>query len=54
MFTIYEYKCYNETCTCIKQLYFESDYTGAKFYYQTPFISSSELCSRISSADSQK
>ena len=26
---------------------FESDYTGAKFYYQMPFISSSELCSRI-------
>ena len=25
----------------------ESDYTGAKFYYQMPFISSSELCSRI-------
>ena len=25
----------------------ESDYTGAKFYYQVPFISSSELCSRI-------
>ena len=26
---------------------YESDYTGAKFYYQMPFISSSELCSRI-------
>ena len=25
----------------------ESDYTGAKFHYQMPFISSSELCSRI-------
>ena len=25
----------------------ESDYTGAKFYYQMPFFSSSELCSRI-------
>ena len=25
----------------------ESDYTGAKFNYQMPFISSSELCSRI-------
>ena len=25
----------------------ESDYTGAKFYYQMPFISSSELFSRI-------
>ena len=25
----------------------ESDYTGAKFYHQMPFISSSELCSRI-------
>ena len=27
--------------------YYDSDYTGAKFYYQMPFISSSELCSRI-------
>ena len=26
---------------------FESDYTGANFYYQMPFISSGELCSRI-------
>ena len=25
----------------------ESDFTCAKFYYQMPFISSSELCSRI-------
>ena len=24
-----------------------SDYTGAKFYYQMPFISSSELCPRL-------
>ena len=25
----------------------ESDYTGANFYYQMPFISSNELCPRI-------
>ena len=25
----------------------ESDYIGTKFYYEMPFISSSELCSRI-------
>ena len=25
----------------------DSDYTGAKFYNQMPFVSSSELCSRI-------
>ena len=32
---------------CLKNSVLESDYTGAKFYYQMPFISSSELCSRV-------
>ena len=38
----------NEVVKVVKECFTnESDYTGAKFYYQMPFISSSELCSRI-------
>ena len=46
-FACLEHFCQIFTMKKFVPILYESDCTGAKFYYIMPFISSSELCSRI-------